>query len=166
MTQTQGAEHSSNFARSFHCAIEPLFFRARDWLSPPEKKLIEVGIRPCWHVLDFGCGIGSYTIAAASLVGEDGRVYAVDINPSRIDRVRALAVRHGLDNVRTINTDCDTTLESGTFDAVLLYDVLHGLEQPEDVLAEIHRVLKPGGAFKSAARGHQTYTFIRSGGRG
>lgn len=178
------APSGSAQGRRLHCALEHLYFRARDWLSPPEKKLIEVGIRPGWVLLDFGCGIGSYAVAAARLVGEQGRVYAADIDPARIESVRTLADRYGLSNIEMITTDCKTGLRDASVDAVLLYDVLHGLKQPERVLFELARVLKPdgilsfcdhhvreaeafsrltaGGLFEPAVRGILTYTFTRS----
>jgi ubiquinone/menaquinone biosynthesis C-methylase UbiE len=125
--------------------MELLYFRIREWFSPPEAKLKEADIQPGWNVLDFGCGIGSYTIAAAKLVGEAGRVYAADSQPLAVERVKSLASRKRLNNVQTILTDCDTHLESGTIDAILLYDVFHDLEQPGKVLTELSRVLKYEG---------------------
>ncbi|NLO74184.1 MAG: class I SAM-dependent methyltransferase [candidate division WS1 bacterium] len=169
-----------------HYALEDLFFRARDWISPPARKLDEIGIRESWSVLDYGCGLGSYTFAAASLVGEKGRVFAADVNPARLRHVQTVAVRQGLRNVETILTDCDTGLEGESVDAVLLYDVYHGLEYPEQVLSELFRVLKPGGLlsfsdhhlqkeqvepcltaegkFRLLAKGTQTYIFTRAEG--
>lgn len=175
-----------SLANRVHYALEPIYFAARDFLQPPEKKLIEVGIVRGWHVLDFGCGTGSYTTAAARLVGEEGKVYAADINPVRLERVTRLADRCGLTNIQTILTDCATGLESQTVDAVMMFDVLHCLRQPERVLEEVARVLKPEGAlflsdhhlmeadilsiltaearFTMALRGVHTYKFVPAGG--
>jgi ubiquinone/menaquinone biosynthesis C-methylase UbiE len=183
---SKDAAPRATLGRRLHYAIEFLFFKARDWLSPPERKLSEVGIEPGWRVLDFGCGIGGYAVAAARLMGEDGKVYAADINPAHIERVKTLAARFGLGNIQTVVTGCDTALESGTIDAALLYDVLHHLERPEQVVAELARVLKPegilsvsdhhmreaqmlsrltaGGLFEPAGRGKLTYEFRRSRG--
>ncbi len=170
-------------ALGLHYAIEALYFRARDWLSAPENKLGEVGLQPGWVVLDFGCGVGSYALAAARLVGTAGRVYAVDVVPARVAQVRDLAARHGLSNLQGIVSDCDTGVESGTVDAVLLYDVLHAVTETEPVLAELARVLKPTGLlscsdhhlseaqmrayvtaegkFRQTGRGRRTHTFAR-----
>jgi ubiquinone/menaquinone biosynthesis C-methylase UbiE len=125
--------------------IELLYFRMREWFSPPKAKLKETDIQPGWYVLDFGCGIGSYTIAAAKFVGETGRVYAADSQPLAVEHVKALASGKGLTNVQTILTDCDTGLENETINVILLYDVLHDLEQPEKVLNELARVLRRDG---------------------
>ncbi len=124
---------------------EFVFFTVRDWLQPPRRKLEEAGLRPGWRVLDFGCGIGSYSIAAARAVGEAGVVHAADIEPGMVERTRRLAASSGLSNVTAILTDCATGLEDRSVDAVLLYDVFHALEQPDLVLKELARVMKPNG---------------------
>jgi len=156
----------------------------REWFSPPEARLKEADIQQGWSVLDFGCGIGSYTIAAAQFVGEAGRVYAADCQPLSVERVKALASRKGLTNVQTIPTDCDTGLENETINVILLYDVLHDLAQPEKVMRELSRVLKQngiisfsdhhmkeaqiistltvGGKIKLQRKGKLTYTFERA----
>jgi ubiquinone/menaquinone biosynthesis C-methylase UbiE len=123
-------------------AIEELFSKAKGFFSPPEEALLEVGIKQDWHVLDFGCGIGSYSLAAAKVIGDTGKVYAVDINPHALEHVKQAAVRGGLHNVETILTDCYTGIESESIDAVLLYDVFHDLCKPRQVINELARVLK------------------------
>jgi len=124
-------------------AMMTLWFKFRDLLTPPKSILSEAGIKPGFHVLDYGCGPGSHSIIAAELVGESGKVYAADINPLALQRVQCVASKKGLRNVEAIHTDCATGLESGTVDAVLLYDTYHDLADPHSVLEELHRVLKP-----------------------
>jgi len=117
----------------------------RDLSHPPEEVLEEADIRPGAAVLDFGCGPGSYTFAAASMVGEKGKLYALDINPLAVQRVRNLAARKKRANIEAILSDGATGLPDGSLDVVLLYDTFHELEKPEQVLRELHRVLKPAG---------------------
>ena len=81
----------------------------------------------------------------AKRVGVTGRVYALDLHPLAIQSVRRLAASRGLRNVETIQSDCRTDLPAGSVDVALLFDVLHMLSEPKAVLAELHRVLKPGG---------------------
>lgn len=50
-----------------------------------------------------------------------------------------------LANVETIHSDCKTGLPDNSVDAVLLYDTFHDLSDPDGVLEELHRVLKPDG---------------------
>jgi len=125
--------------------IMSLAFGIRDAFLPRKKILDEVGIRPGFSVLDYGCGSGSYITAAAGLVGDSGRIYALDIHPLAIERARSIASRNHLTNVETIQSDCATGLSDDSVDVVLLYDVFHKLNDPDRVLAELHRVLTPDG---------------------
>lgn len=122
-----------------------LEFKIRDYLSPRGEVLSEVGIKEGFHVLDYGCGPGGYVLPAHKLVGETGRLYALDVNPLAIKMVKKLVEKNGLKNVETILSDCATGLPSESIDAVLSYDVFHDLEDQESVLKELHRVLKQNG---------------------
>lgn len=122
-----------------------LVFAVRDFFSPPKKILAKIGIKKGQSILDFGCGPGSYAIAAAEMVGPKGKVYALDINPSAIQRVRAINNRKKIANVETIQSDCATGLGNESIDIVLLYDTFHDLKDPHAVLTELHRVLRPDG---------------------
>ena len=121
------------------------FFRLRDLVHPRRDILAEAGIRAGDRVLDYGCGPGGYVPDAAAMVGETGRVYALDKHPLAVERVRRVASKQALTNVETIHSDCRTALPDASVDVVLLYDVFHALDDPEAVLDELHRVLKPGG---------------------
>jgi len=112
---------------------------------PRENVLLEVGIKPGFCILDYGCGPGSYTIIAAKLAGERGKVYALDIHPLAIQMVKNMSEKKKLTNVEIILSDCATGLPDQSVDVVLLYDTFHGLSKPDEVLAEMHRVLKPDG---------------------
>ncbi len=161
----------------------------RNKKNPPRKILKDAGVKPGYRILDFGCGPGGHSIAAAELVGEQGKVYALDIHPLAIKKVNGITARRGFHNIETICSDCATNLESGSLDMVLLYDVFHNLSNPDDVLSELNRVLKPdgilsfndhhmqedeiipgvetGGLFKLYGRSEKTYSFVRlnNGGR-
>jgi ubiquinone/menaquinone biosynthesis C-methylase UbiE len=119
-------------------------FKIRDLFSPPQKTVAEVGLKPGNQVIDYGCGPGSYAIAAAELVGKTGKVYAVDIHPSALQRVNRTAKKRNLKNVETILTDCPTDLCDNSIDAALLYDTYHDLSEPDGVMSELFRILKPG----------------------
>jgi ubiquinone/menaquinone biosynthesis C-methylase UbiE len=120
-------------------------FKLRDLIVPRKKVLEEAGIEPGDRVLDYGCGPGTYTPDVAKIVGESGKVYALDIHPLAVKRVQDLAEKRELTNVGTILSDCDTGLPDDSVDVVLLYDIFHLLSEPQAVLEELHRVLKPGG---------------------
>lgn len=120
-------------------------FRIRDFFRPRKDVLREVGVREGFHVLDFGCGPGSYVKTVAELVGRSGKIYALDINPLAVQSAKKIAATNGLPNVETILSDCETGLSDDSIDVVLLYDTFHGLTNPDRVLKELRRILKPKG---------------------
>ncbi|MFC2023393.1 class I SAM-dependent methyltransferase [Chloroflexota bacterium] len=122
-----------------------LWLRLRERFRDPEVELVEIGLGAGQTILDYGCGIGSYTIPAARIVGRTGATYALDIHPLAAGTVERRARSAGLTNLETICSDCDTGLESGSVDVPLLYDVLHTVKDKARFLRELGRVLKPGG---------------------
>ena len=122
-----------------------LTYKVRDFFSPRINILKEAELKLGFRVLDYGCGPGSYIIPLAEFVGKSGKIYALDIHPLAIQMVRSIASKKQLPNVETICSDCKTGLPDKSIDVALLYDTLHGLSKPDEVLAELHRVLKPGG---------------------
>ena len=120
-------------------------FKLRDFFRPRGDVLREVGIQTGALVLDFGCGPGGYILPLSKLVGPYGMIYALDTNHAAIHAVKKLALKNNLGNVETIISDGKTGLNDMSMDFVLLYDVLHHLSHPEEILAELNRVLKPDG---------------------
>ena len=120
-------------------------FKQRDKKYLPLNKIEKTKINEGSIVLDYGCGPGSYSIAVAEVVGNTGKVYAVDIHPLAIKEVEKRAREKELKNIETILTDCDTKLEDNSIDVVLLLDIYHDLSNPERILQELHRVLKKNG---------------------
>ncbi len=119
-------------------------FKIRDFFKSPIGKIEKAGIKSGDIVLDYGCGPGSYSIAAAERVGVLGKVYAADIHPLAIKEVEEKAKKKKLTNIETIRTDCNTNIAANSVDIVTCFDVMHGLSNSSDVLKEFHRVLKPG----------------------
>jgi len=121
------------------------FFRIRDRFRNPGNQLEKVGIKKGQTLLDFGCGSGSYVIPAARMVGENGRVDALDIHPLAISAVEKKANKEGLTNIATILSDRDTGLPDESIDVVLLYDVIRSIKDKRALLKELHRVMKANG---------------------
>lgn len=122
-----------------------LGFKFRDLFRPRKRILEEVGIRPGFHVLDYGCGSGSYLTAVAEMVGAAGMIYALDAHPLAVKMVQGIVTKKHFTNVKTILSDCTTGLIDSSLDAILLYDTLHGLKNLDCVLQELHRTLKAEG---------------------
>lgn len=114
-------------------------------LNPGLEIIKEVDLRDGFQVLDFGCGPGGYVLAVSEAIGAKGKLYALDITPLALEMVRKIVDGKRLDNVKTIQSDCDTGLPDEELDIVLLYDVFHDLADQNAVLSELHRVLKSNG---------------------
>jgi ubiquinone/menaquinone biosynthesis C-methylase UbiE len=130
---------------NFDFRFMALEFKLRDLFVPRKNILKEVGIQSGFHVLDYGCGPGSYIVPVRELVGKSGKIYALDINPLAIQKVQSLVSKKQLTNVETVHSDCKTGLPNSSVDVVLLYDTFHALKDPNGVLEELLRVLKPDG---------------------
>lgn len=95
-------------------------------------------------VAEFGCGYGTFTMAAAEF---GAAVTALDIDPQMVDRARARAVAAGLAGVRCELRDFvehGSGLADDGVDYVMLFNILHAAEA-DRMLAEARRILKPGG---------------------
>ena len=112
----------------------------------PEKVLKTFGLdKGVQDIAEFGCGYGTFTLAAAKLV--TGVVHAFDIEPEMVDAVNQKCRDSGIDNVSAIIRDFvaeGTGLPSESIDAALLFNILHH-EEPVALMQEALRILKPGG---------------------
>jgi ubiquinone/menaquinone biosynthesis C-methylase UbiE len=117
----------------------------RNMFMPPDKMLAEVKLKRSSHVLDFGCGPGVFTTLIADNIGPSGIVYALDINPIAVNMVERKAQKKNLKNVRTIHSNSSIALPDNCLDHVICFDVFHCLDNHQEVLSELHRVLKPQG---------------------
>lgn len=97
-------------------------------------------------IADVGAGSGFMTRLFADRVGPEGRVFAVDINPTMLEHVASDAQAAGFDNVETVVcTERSVELADSSVDLVFLCDTYHHFEYPRNSLASIHSALRPGG---------------------
>ncbi len=117
--------------------------------SDPHDNVLQLGLRDGMRVADLGSGVGHHAIAAAHVVGPEGRVYAVDVQQDVLTHLLDTAQRRGLKNVETVWGNIErkggTTLREHSMDAVILANTLFQLEDRSSAIAEIKRILKPGG---------------------
>jgi cyclopropane fatty-acyl-phospholipid synthase-like methyltransferase len=89
-----------------------------------------LGISSGKAVADIGAGSGWFTVRAARRVGDNGAVYAVDINPEAIHYIESRAKKENLHNVKPILGKPDDPLLPAKVDAVLLLKTYHEVAQP------------------------------------
>ena len=119
----------------------------------PYEALDAAGLEPGQKVLEVGCGPGFFTIPASRLVGEKGGVCALDISPLAVERVRQKIEKEGATNVETILADAaQTGLPAQSFDLIFVFGIAHPVGNMEDILIELHRLLKPAGVLSVEGR--------------
>jgi len=117
--------------------------------ADPKSNVLQLGLREGMKVADLGAGTGHYSLAAASVVGQDGRVYAVDIQEDVLKHVLDSAHRLGLRNIEMVWGNIErrggTKLRDHAIDAVVLSNILFQVEDKKQLVEEIRRILRPEG---------------------
>jgi len=117
--------------------------------SDPLSNALQMGLKEGMVVGDFGAGSGHYAISLAHIVGDSGKVYAVDIQEDLLRRLVGEVAQRGLHNIEAIWGDVErpggTKLKDKSLDAVVLSNTLFQLSKTDAAVGEIKRVLKPGG---------------------
>jgi len=112
----------------------------------PYKLLHVAGLKKGQKVVEVGCGPGFFTIPAARIVGDEGHVYAVDVHPRAVARVKKKVEKAVLTNVTPLCINASNTgLPGGSVDLAFLFGLRSIAGGLESVIFELHRVVKPGG---------------------
>lgn len=128
-----------------------------------QKKLHETRkyFRPDMEVLEIGCGTGSTAISHAPYVKN---IQAIDISSNMIDIAQGNADAENIENVTFIHSTIDDfSAPNESLDAVLGLSILHLLKNKKEVIARVHRMLKPGGVFitSTACLGDSTMKYLK-----
>lgn len=100
------------------------------------------------NVLEFGCGMGFFSIAAAQLMGSSGRVVAVDLQQQMLDVLRRRADKAGVGSqIRTHRCLADRLLLDESFDFTLAFYSAHEAPDHPRLFGEIHSLSVPGALF-------------------
>lgn len=106
-------------------------------------------IRPGMKTADFGCGSGHFTVEMAKRVGNNGRVYAFDVQKEVVEALKSKIKLNSFSTVEIARVDLEkenaTGLKDGLLDFVLLSNILFQAEDKGAIAKEAHRVLKSGG---------------------
>ncbi len=124
----------------------------RFWIQPPHPLITRARLRevlaaqPGERVLEVGPGTGYYTLDVAGWVGPTGQVDIFDLQQPMLDHTMSRAADHGLANITATQGDAQRLpYPDRTFDAAYLVAVLGEIPDTDAALAELARVLRPGG---------------------
>jgi SAM-dependent methyltransferase len=108
-------------------------------------------LRVCEVVLDLGCGAGMDSILAARRVGPTGRVIGVDMTGPMVEKARLNALAAGVENAEFQRGEAERLpVGDGSVDVVISNGVFDLCPDKPGVLAEVFRVLRPGGRLQMA----------------
>jgi ubiquinone/menaquinone biosynthesis C-methylase UbiE len=121
-------------------------WKERDSWQKTSELISRLQIGPGSTVADIGCHHGYMTFKLARVVTNTGRVFAVDVEQNKIDKVEAYAKGNNVSNVITIKGDYDDPkLPEGSLDAVIILDTYHEMDDHDEILGHVKASLKPGG---------------------
>jgi len=119
----------------------------RRLFSSPTRRLARL-VSEGDTVMDLGCGPGFFTLPLARLVGDTGRVIAVDLQEGMLSKLHDRAVQAGLDSRITLHRSRPNGIGlPDPIDFALAYWVLHETADQRNFLQETHDLLRPGGQF-------------------
>jgi len=115
----------------------------------PEEIIKQLNIQKAMKVADFGCGAGYFSIPLAKIVGEEGRIYALDILDTALESVQSRAKLEGLFNIETKRCNLEepsgSKLEDNSVELAWLANILFQSSKKTDIIKEAKRILKKGG---------------------
>jgi len=121
-----------------------------------DRRIPGFGIRQGMTVVDYGCGPGRYTMRFARVVGETGKVYAVDVHELAIQSVRQKIIKYKLANVEPVLAEgYYSGVPTGVADIVCAIDMFFSVHDPNAFLKELSRITKTTG-FLVIDDGHQS----------
>lgn len=121
-------------------------WKERDKWQKPERIIRAMNISAGDVVADVGSHEGYMSVRLAQYLGAGGQVYAVDVNTSRLDQLKRHLSERELTNTKLIHGDYDNPrLPVNTFDAILILDTYHEMDDYKEILRHCKRALKPTG---------------------
>jgi ubiquinone/menaquinone biosynthesis C-methylase UbiE len=118
----------------------------RDEWQKPDEVIALLGVDEGAQVADVGAGGGYFTFKLASVVGDTGRVYAVDVDEDMVAYLKDRAEADGVANIEVFRGELhDPLLPDGRIDLVFTCNTYHHIEQRSDYFARLLADLAPGG---------------------
>lgn len=126
--------------------VERFEKEGRDVFDRRNEIVAALGLKPGMAVADVGAGTGLFTRMFSPLVGEQGKVYAVDISDEFVEHVEKTAREQKMNNIAGVVCTADSVkLAPGSVELVFICDTYHHFEFPDKTMRSIHKALKPRG---------------------
>jgi len=120
--------------------------KASDPGNKPDQIMGAMALKPGQRVADIGSGGGYFSLRFAEVVGEEGRVYAVDTNPDFLEFIKDSARKKGLNNViPTLTAEGKIGLPGESLDFIFMRNVTHHLPNRVEYFRSLKDFLRPGG---------------------
>lgn len=120
--------------------------KGRIYWQMPNRVIEEIGIKEGMVVADVGSGNGYFTLKIAKVIGTEGRIYASDIDKTKLHELSEKVTESGFKNVEIIHGKKDDPyLPSGKIDLVLMVNVLHFIDDTKSFFSKITTCLKDEG---------------------
>lgn len=146
MTVTRDENGSSSYVLGYtESELARLALQAAFFAAETENILRQAGLQPGLRVLDLGCGIGDVSLAAARIVGVRGSVMGIDHSAEAIEMARRRSADEGLTWMEFAERSLDDLPHEIPFDAIIGRFILVHLPQPQTVLKQAVKLLKPNG---------------------
>lgn len=115
----------------------------RDRWQKADELIRQLNLKATSHVADVGCHQGYMTV---KLAAKAEKVYAVDVEQPKLDKLNAILIKRSIKNVTTIKGDYDDPkLEANTLDGVIILDTYHEMDDHDKILQHVLAALKHGG---------------------
>ena len=119
--------------------------RASDPKNRPDQIIKAIGLKPGQNIADIGAGGGYFSLRFAEIVGEEGKVYAVDTNPKFLEFIQRFAKEKGISNVLTLLAEDELDLPEGSLNFIFMRNVTHHLVERTTYFTRLRKYLKPDG---------------------
>lgn len=118
----------------------------RDTWQKSQEIIRNLNLKAGSNVADIGCHEGYMTIKLSAVVGLKGKVFAVDIDQTKLDKLQTHLTQRKINNVALVKgSEDDPKLPVNSLDAVVILDTYHEMDDHDEILQHIKSALKPGG---------------------
>jgi len=118
----------------------------RDKWQKADELIAQLNLKPGSRVADIGCHEGYMAVKLSKVVGQNGRVYAVDVEQGKLDRLKVNCEKREISNVvAVLGNYNDPKLPENTLDAVIIIDSYHEMKSHDEILQHIMAALKVNG---------------------